>query len=272
MTKAPRPTQPRVWTSLALATVTLAASPAVADLRPAPVTLAMPQARIWLAQAEGGEAGEAGITAEAPEDSAYLAELMIIQGHMQAARDLYAMGEKDKAVELSKHPQEEGTLAALQAQIAKYQAQDVADEIAALTDTMAKGAAQADVDLALSQVDQAFAAAASVKDTEVRARFDAVVLLVKAAAGEYQDAITDGKVEDIMGWHEAWSFIDIARAQLQDLAGQPLAAKAAPKALKALEDVNPAFGDPMAAVPLAGDAQILLGVAAKLELIASSVR
>jgi len=232
----------------------------------------MPQARIWLAQAEGGEAGEAGITAAAPEDTAYLTELMIIQGHMQAARDLYAMGEKDKAVELSKHPQEEGTLAALQAQIAEYHAQDVADEIAALTDTMAKGAAQADVDLAASQVDQAFAAAASVKDTEVRARFDAVVLLVKAAAGEYQASITDGKVEDLMGWHEAWSFIGIARAQLQDLAGQPLAAKAAPKALKALEDVNPAFGDPMAAAPLAGDAQILLGVAAKLELIASSVR
>ena len=50
------------------------------------------------------------------------------------------------------------------------------------------------------------------------------------------------------------------------------AAKAAPKALKALGDVDAAFGDPMAAVPLAGDPQILLGVAAKLELIASSVR
>ena len=272
MTKSPRATQPRVWTSLALATVTLASSPAVADLRPAPVTLAMPQARIWLAQAEGGEAGEAGITAEAPEDAAYLAELMIVQGHMQAARDLYALGEKDKAVELSKHPEEEGTLAALQAQIAKNHAQDVSDEIANLTDTMAKGASQQDVDAAAAQVEQAFAAAASVKDTELRARFDAVVLLVKAAAGEYQASITDGKVEDLMGWHEAWSFIVIARAQLQDLSGLALTAKAAPKALKALEEVNAAFGDPMAATPLAGDAQIVLGVAAKLELIASAVR
>lgn len=272
MTKAPRPTQPRRWTSLALASVTLAASPVLADLAPAPMTLAMPQARIWLAQAEGGEAGEAGITAEAPDDSAYLAELMIVEGHMQAARDLYAMGEKDKAVDLSKHPQEEGTLATLQAQIAKYMAQDVGDEIAALTDTMAKGAPLAEVDQAASRVAQAFAAAASVKDTEIRARFDAVVLLVKAAAGEYQASLTDGKVEDIMGWHEAWSFIAIARAQLQDLANQPLSAKAALKALAALDNVTPAFGDPMAAVPLAGDAQILLSVAAQLELIASSVR
>lgn len=272
MTKSPRPTQPRVWTSLALASVTLAASPVLAGLQPAPITLAMPQARIWLAATEGGEAGEAGITAAAPEDAAYLTELMIIQGHMQAARDLYAMGQKDIAVELSKHPQEEGTLATLQAEIAKNQAQDVADEIAAFTDTMAKGAPQDTVDQAAARVAQAFSAAASVKDTEIRARFDAVVLLVKAAAGEYQASITDGKVEDVMGWHEAWSFIDIARAELGDLSNQPLSAKAAPKALKALADVDAAFGDPMAAVPLAGDPQILLGVAAKLELIASSVR
>lgn len=197
---------------------------------------------------------------------------MIIQGHMQAARDLYVMGDAAKAVELSKHPQEEGTLAELQAQIAKYTTQDVADEIGALTDAMAKGASQADVDLAASHVDQAFAAAASVKDTEVRARFDAVVLLVKAAAGEYQASITDCKVKDLMGWHEAWSFVNIARAELHDLSGLPLSAKAAPKALKALEEVDAAFGDPMAAVPRAGDAQILLGAAAKLELIASSVR
>jgi hypothetical protein len=160
----------------------------------------------------------------------------------------------------------------LQAEIAKNQAQDVTDEIAAFTDTMAKGAPQDAVDQAAAQVAQAFSAAASVKDTEIRARFDAVVLLVKAAAGEYQASITDGKVEDLMGWHEAWSFIDIARAELTDLSSQPLSAKAAPKALKSLGEVDAAFGDPMAAVPLAGDPQILLGVAAKLELIASSVR
>ena len=212
MTKSPRPTQPHVWTSLALASVTLAASPVMAGLQPAPITLAIPQARIWLAQAEGGEAGEAGITKAAPEDTAYLTELMIIHGHMQAARDLYAMGQKDIAVELSKHPQEEGALAALQAEIAKHQAQDVADEIAAFTDTMAKGAPQDAVDQAAAQVAQAFAAAASVKDTEIRARFDAVVPLVKAASGEYQASITDGKVEDLMGWHEAWSFIGLAPA------------------------------------------------------------
>ena len=46
MTKSPRPTQPHVWTSLAMASETLATSPVMAGLQPAPITLAMPQARI----------------------------------------------------------------------------------------------------------------------------------------------------------------------------------------------------------------------------------
>ena len=106
----------------------------------------------------------------------------------------------------------------------------------------------------------------------MRARFDAVVLLLKASATEYQDSIKDGKVEDVMAWHEAWSFVGLARARLQDLAALPLSAKAAPRAIKALEGADAAFGDPAAAEPLAGDGQILLGVAANVELIASSVR
>ena len=107
---------------------------------------------------------------------------------------------------------------------------------------------------------------------QVRARFDGVVLLLKAAADEYQASIKDGAVQDIMGWHEAWSFVGLARATLQDLTAVALSAKAAPRALKALEAVDAAFGDPAAAVPLAGDGQLLLTVAAKVELIASSVR
>lgn len=271
MTSTPRLTQPRRWKSLAFASVTLAAAPALADMN-RPITLATPEARIWLAQAQGGEAGEAGITAEAAPDAAYLAELMIVEGHYLASRDLYAKGEKAKAVELSNHPQDEGTLDDLRKQIADHKAADMAEAIAAFHATLTKGAPQDEVDAALTAVSAAFAAAAAVEADQVRARFDAVVLLLKAAAEEYQGAIKDGAVEDVMGWHEAWSFIGIARQHLADLAALPLSAKAAPKALKALEAVDAAFGDPMAAVPLAGDGQVLLGVAAKVELIASSVR
>lgn len=273
MTNTPRKTSPRRWTGLALASVTLAASPAMADLnRPAPITLATPDARIWLAQSEGGEGGEAGITAEASDDAGYLTELHIIEGHMLAARDLYATGQKDLAVELSKHPAEEGTLDALRKKIADHKSADPADAIAAFTATMEKGAAQADVDAALTAVSQVFAQAKAVEADQVRARFDAVVLLLKASADEYQGSIEGGAVKDAMGWHEAWSFLGLARTEMEALAALPLSAKAAPRATEAMKEADAAFGDPMAATPLAGDPQILLGVAAKVELIASSVR
>lgn len=273
MTNSPRTTQPRRWKSLAFASITLAATPALADQhRVAPITLANPEARLWLAQAQGGEGGEAGVTSEASPDAAYLTELMIVEGHMLAARDLYAMGQRDTAIELSRHPQDEGTLDALRKKIAEHKSGDVAEVIAAFTATMEKGAAQTAVDASLTAVSAGFAVAAAVQADQVRARFDAVVLLLKAASEEYQGSIKDGKVTDVMAWHEAWSFVGLARVRLQELAALPLSAKAAPKAIKALEGADAAFGDPSAAVPLAGDGQILLGVAAKVELIASSVR
>ena len=273
MTMTPRPTQPRRWKSLAFASVTLAASPAFADLnRPSPITLATPERQLWLAQAQGGEGGEAGAIAAAAPDAAYLAELMIVEGHMRASRDLYALGQTDKAVELSNHPAKEGTLDALRKQISLRKAPDVGDAIAAFTSVMAAGGSQTEVDRALDVVNAGFAAAAAGEAALVRPRFDAVVLLLKAAADEYQAAIKDGAVEDVMGWHEAWSFVTLAREKMNDLAELPLSAKAAPKAFEAMKAADLAFGDPMAKVPLAGDVQVLLGIAARVELIASSVR
>lgn len=271
MTKTPRQTFPTRWATLALTSVTLAAMPAHGQPpRPAPITLANPN--LWLAQAQGGEAGEAGITSEADSDTAYLTDLAIIEGHMLAARDIYAKGHTETAAELTLHPTEEGTLPDLVTRITAHGAADVSPAIAALTAAMQAKAPQADIDAALATVQQAFAAAAAPEADEVRKRFDAVVLLLKAAAGEYSAAIENGAVTDEMGWHEAQAFTQLARARLTDLAALPLSAKAAPKALVVLDDANAAFGDPMADTLLAGDPEILLTVAARLELIASQVR
>ena len=271
MTKTPRQTQPFRWGALA-ATVTLATSPAWGTVQPAPITLANPETRLWLAQAQGGETGEAGITAAAPVDSAYLAELAIIEGHMLAARDLYAMGQADNAVELSLHPAQEGTLDTLRAKIAAHAAPDPQAALNAFTAAMTDGADQAKVDAALTAVSQVFAAGAVGEAAKTRARFDAVVLLLKAAAAEYSAAIENGAVADSLGWHEAYSFVVLARLRLQDLAAIPLSSKAAPKAIAALAEADAAFGDTTAATPFAGDPQILLAIAARVELIASSVR
>ena len=271
MTRTPRLTQPRAWATLALASVTLAMPAQATPRYPAPTTQSNPN--LWLAEGgEAGEAGEVGITANAADDTAYLADLSIIEGHMLAARDIYAKGHAETAAELTLHPQEEGTLADLVTRITAHGAADVSPAIAALTAAMQAKAPQADVDAALTAVQQAFAAAAAPEADAVRERFDAVVLLLKAAAGEYAGAIENGAVTEEMAWHEAQAFTILARARLTDLAALPMSAKAAPKALAALDDAATAFGDPMADTLLAGDPDILLTVAARVELLASSVR
>ena len=274
MAMSPRQTTPRRWQSLALgATVSLAAAPLLAaDLhRPAPITLSMPGATLWLAQSQGGEAGEAGITSVAPADPAYLAELAIIEGHMLAARNLYALGQADTAVTLSRHPEEEGTLATLNTAIAAHGAQDFSSLISAFTAQMAKGATQDDVDATLARIHVKAAAAAAGLQDQPRIRFDAIVLVLKAAAAEYANSITDGKVTDVMAFHESYAFIQLARAAMADLGSVPLAAKAAPRALEALMGAEDAFGD-MTKPPEPRDPAILLSVSARVELIASQVR
>jgi hypothetical protein len=250
----------------------------MADMhRPAPITLAMPGqatsgARLWQAQAQGGESGEAGLTADATPEAAVLAELLIVEGHMLAARDLYAKGQKDLAVELSRHPQEEGTLDTLAKEMEPKLAGDMTFVIGAFSETMAKGASQSEVDQSLTTLTQVFNGITAGYGPHVRARFDAVTLLLKAAAGEYEGSLKDGAVEDVMAWHEARSFVTLAREALQDLAAMPKWTTPANKSLAATREADAAFGDPMAEVPFAGDPQILLGVAARVELISSSVR
>ena len=276
----PRATQPRRWRSLALgASVTLAAaSPALADLqRPAPISLAMPglwpampDARLWLA--EGGEAGEAGALAATGSAAAYLAEIALVEGHMVAARDLYAKGEAGLALDLSRLPEAEGMLAAVRTGLAAHDAADFSPAIAAFTATMAKGAPLAEVEAALAVVSVGIAAAGAGEQAGLRSRFDAAVLLLKAAAGEYSGSIAGGKVTDEMAYHEAHAFVALARRTMTELAAQPLTATAAPRALQAMQAADDAFGDMTKPELAVRDPAILFGVAARVELIASSVR
>ena len=82
-------TSPRRWTSLAIAgtAISFAAAPLQAqDL------LHNGPDRIWLAQAEAGEGGEAGILAERDDDAAYVAALGFIEGHLRVGVALYEAG------------------------------------------------------------------------------------------------------------------------------------------------------------------------------------
>jgi hypothetical protein len=270
----PRSTQPRLWRSLALAsaTVTLATMPALAQNKAVPLAqIPAHDATLWLAQAEGGEGGEAGAVASATPDVAYLARLAIVEGHLRAALDLYRKGLVDEAVGLSYHPEAE-MMDDVRADLAAHAAADITPAMTAFSATLEAAAPVPEVEAALAAVQSAIAAAMAPKAGDLRVRFDTLTALLRAAASEYASSTEGGSVGDVMAYHESHAFIATARSLAAELALVPAAKDAADRALAAMAEADGAFGDMSLATYLVSDPAILLAVAARVELIASSVR
>lgn len=271
---SPRLTQPRRWRCLAAAGaaagLTVAAVPALAEMPLTPAFTA-PAASLWTVQAEGGEAGEAGLLQQADPDAAYLAQLTLVEGHFVAALELYRKGQTDLAIELAGHPEAEGMMDEVRAGLAAHGAADVTPLVQAFGAALAAGVSPEDALVALSALQAGFAAGADVERDALKARFDALVVVLKAAAGEYAGSIADGKVTEDMAFHEAHAFVGLARHQAAILMGEAPVMKAAARALDAMAAADEAFGE-MSGPLVAADPAILAAVAARVELIASSVR
>lgn len=249
---------PRRWNSLVLTAVAISmVSPVMAQT--------LPEATIWMV-AEGGEGGEAGAVADLAGEVAFLAELALVEGHLWAARDLYAKGQVDDAIGLSYHPEAE-MMDQVRQDLIAHHAADITPAMTAFSQSLESGAPLADVDAALAAVSATISAARQIGTP--REHFDAVVALLKAAAHEYAGSIQGGKVDDVLAYHESYAFTAIARARLGELA--PSATPAA-KALTTLEDAAQAYGDMATMDLVAADASILAAVAARVELLASQVR
>jgi hypothetical protein len=271
---SPRPTNPRRWTGLALASVTLAATgPVAAQIRLPDLAIytPAPDAQLWTVQAEGGEGGEAGAIAGVAPDVAYLAQLSIVEGHLVAAANLYSKGMVDEAVGLSYHPEAE-MMDAVRESLTAHGAADFTPEMTAFSGTLEAGATAADVATALTTFRTAVATAAAAGSTEPRVRLDAMVTVLRAAASEYAGSIEAGAVNDVMAYHEAHAFVAVARDLAKTLTADSKAAAAAEKALTAMTAADEAFGDMTLAKVEARDPAILLAVAARAELAASTVR
>ncbi len=280
----PKPTravQPRAWRSLALgAAVTLAAAPAFAAGALATggndggsaVDIARDMgAQLWTVQTEGGEAGEAGLIEGATDDAAYLAQLTIVEGHLIAAAVLFANGQKDEAIELSHHPEAE-MMDDMRAQLAIHKAADFTPLMKAFSDAMESGAPIDAVNTALADFRSSVALAKADEAAELKARVEALVVVVKAAAEEYAGSIEGDVVTNVMAFHEAHAFLTLAREEAAALQSQELTKAASGRILEALVAGDEAFGDLAATQPVAQDPAILHAVAARVELIGASVR
>ena len=254
-----RATNPRRWSSVVLTTAALAL---------VPVPAISQEARIWTV-AEGGEGGEAGAVADASADVAYLAQLAIVEGHLLAARDLYAKGAVDEAIGLSYHPEAE-MMDAVRETLIAHNAPDITPAMTAFSQTLEAAAPLPTVEAALAEVRAAIAVATAAGNQ--RLRFDAIALLVKAAAHEYAESIEGGTVSDVMAYHESHAFIETAGLWLAELAKAEPTKAAAEKAISALAAASEAYGDMSGMNLQARDPAILAAVAARVELSAGQVR
>ncbi len=280
-TKPKRTPQLRAWRSLALgAAVTLVAAPSLAgsgfasggvDASSAVDIARDMGAQLWTVQAEGGEAGEAGLIEGATDDAAYLAQLTIVEGHLIAAAALFANGQTDAAIELSNHPEAE-MMDDMRAQLAIHKATDFTPLMKAFSAAMESSAPIDAVNAALADFRSSVAMAKADEAAELKARVEALVVVVKAAAEEYAGSIEGGVVTNVMAFHEAHAFLTLAREEAANLQTQELTEAASGRILEALTASDEAFGDLAVLQPVAQDPAILHAVAARVELIGASVR
>ncbi len=265
MTKT-RAVTARKWTGLFLASTALGAG--LADARMVPQILPQDQT-VWLAQAEGGEGGEAGAVAGVDPETAYLVRLAIVEGHLIAADALYAKGLVDEAIGLSYHPEAE-MMDEVRETLAAHGQEDFTPAMQVFSEVMEGGAAATEVQAALLAFQAAVDGAINAEAPSPSTRFVVAVAVLKAAAAEYSGSIENGTVTDIMAYNEAQAFVDVARKMVGTAGGDAKLDALTARAVTAMDAANEAFGmvdDRFTA----NDPAILLAVAARVELIGSQV-
>lgn len=276
--KKPRHVTAKGWTTLTLAGAALGiavAGPAAASGGNGG-TAAGPE-KLWLAQAteggEGGEGGEAGAAAGGDEVVDFLMDLGLIEGHLRAGVALYRAGLADQAASHMKHPQDE-VYDELSFHLADFGAEGFADELTALAEAVEGGKPVDVVEAALHDVSKKIAEARDYANATEAAEAQAMVAILRQAAEEYGDGVTDGAVTKLHEYQDAWGFVEVVRAQAAHMSGEDDAKEKAfgEKAMAAIEEARAALPDVSPEGKAVGDTTILNAVAAKIELAAYKLR
>jgi hypothetical protein len=250
----PRSVTPRQWGALVLTTVALAHATALPAQTTAP-------AITGTASTEGGEGGEGGAAQSATDAQGNLNTLAKADGYLRAGVEAYRQGHVEKAASLVAEAHEKASDAG---------ADDLTTPIDGLTKAITDAAPQADVDTAYAAAQTAIAETMAHDAVSAKGQLTAVYELLNAAAEEYEDSVTDGKITKPIAWEEAHGFTlvaaDIAR-RLADGGATP----AAETALAAIQPALDAFVYVDAAPQLLDDA-LLPATAAQVEFAALTVK
>ncbi len=265
-----RATRPRLWRTLALAGLASGIGSGLATAQP---DGAQPAARLWLAQADGGEAGEAGAAPSGVAAVDLLVGLGQAEGHLRSGMQMFKEGGMEMAATHMGHPKAElydaiGT-ALDAAGIAGF-----GDELDAVTSALAAGKPAADVEAAYAAALARIDAARGALEATPKTRLTALALMLRTAGEEYGVGVKDGAIVQLAEYQDAWGFVAAAKAEVGRLAedGDPAVAAAAGKVRTVLDGLAPAFPALMPTAPIAGDAQMVLAAAASTELAAYALK
>lgn len=232
--------------------------------------------RLWLAQAEGGEGGESGASAEnvgAEATVEILTEIGEIEGNLLTGIAFQRAGQAEKAIQHFGHPRAdiypliEGALAARKA-----------PPFEAELDALPKAATDdpASVEAAFAAAMTAIGATRAALAAEPKDEFAALVALVRNAGADLEKGVAAGAVADAGEYEAGWGYVEAARDWASRLAGasDEKVKAAATKAVAALDEVAAGLPGvaPAADATITAASDLVLSAAARIELAAYGVK
>jgi hypothetical protein len=224
---------------------------------------------------DAGEGGEAKGLANLPPELAFAARIALLRGHLLVGDELVKQQQWNAALPHFLHPTEE-IYGDIKDQLAEYKVPpfEAALKVLARVVKAHKGGDYAD---ALKPVQDALAAA----DTAMKAKQDnwpgfvveAAVETLKAAAGEYQQAIVGGRIAKPVEYQDARGFIWQADRMIEAVAPelQKKDAAALGQVRAGLAELKKAFPSPMPPRTPVKEGGAVLGDVSRIELAAGKL-
>ncbi len=225
---------------------------------------------------EAGEGGEAGGLASLPPALAFAARIALLRGHLLVGDELVRQQQWAAALPHFLHPTEE-IYGDIKEQLALYQVPPFDGALKALAAVVKARKGGSDYAQALKSVNDALAAvtAAMKAKQENWPGFvvEASVEALKAAAGEYQNAIVNGRIVKPVEYQDARGFIWQADRMIEGVAPdlQKKDAAALTQVRAGLAELKKAFPSPMPPRTPVKDHGAVLGDVSRIELAAGKL-
>ena len=225
---------------------------------------------------DAGEGGEVGTLAGLPPELAFAVRVALLRGHLLVGDELIKQQQWNAALPHFLHPTEE-IYGDIQGELAGYNVPPFDGALKALAQVVKGRKGGADYAKALKAVDDALAAA----DAGMKARqsnwsgfvVEAAVEALKAASGEYQQAIVGGRIAKPVEYQDARGFIWQAERMIESVAAdlQKQNAPALREVRAEMAELKLAFPSPMPPRTPVKDHATVLGDVSRIELAAGKL-